>query len=71
MRGVLDDLEVIAPGQRLHAGHVSDLAAVMNRNDRSNGLAGGQRRLDLPFGIRDLEIEVFNPAVNQIGRAPK
>ena len=65
MRGVLDDLEVMAPGQRPHAGHVPDLATVMNRNNRSNGLAGSQRGLNLLFGIRDIEIEIFNPAIGQ------
>src|SRR5438309_7005529 len=65
MRGVFDNLQVMAPGQRPDTRDVSDLTAVVNRHDRGNRLAGGQRRLYLPIGIRDIEIEIFSPAISE------
>src|SRR5437899_12370931 len=65
MRGVFDDLEVMAPGQRPDTRDVSDLTTVVNRHDRGDRLAGRQRGLDLPIGIRDIEIEIFSPAISE------
>src|SRR5207247_8164070 len=65
MRGVLDDFEPVTPGHLPDARDVPHLSPVMDRQDRSDRLAGGQRRLDLPIGIRDIEVEIFDPAVSQ------
>ena len=49
MRRVLDNLELVPPGEGSDAGHVSDLSAIMDRHDGRDLLSLGQGRLDFPL----------------------
>jgi hypothetical protein len=65
MRRILNDLEIEAPGQSLHTGHVPDLTAVMDRQNCHDLLAVSESMLDPPFRIGDVHVEIRFPAIHQ------
>ena len=65
MRRILDDLEIESPGQSRHPGHIPNLSAVMDRQNRHDLLAAAERLLDPPFRIRNVQVEVRFPAIHQ------
>ena len=71
MRCVFDDFEVVTTGQAPHPRHIPDLASVVDGHNGGNRLPLGQRSLDLPFRIRNVEVEILDPAINQNGLGAK
>ena len=67
MGGVFDDFELVALGKGTHSSHVADLAAVVDGHDGDDFLAGSEFGFDPALGIGDVEVEIFDLAVDEDG----
>ena len=65
MGGILDDLEIEAPGQSLNPGHVADLTTVMDRQNGGDFYSASDRLFDPPFRIRKVQVEIVFPTIHQ------
>src|ERR1035441_7446858 len=65
MRRILNDLEIEAPGQSLHTGHVPDLTTVMNWQNCHDLPTASESLFDSPFRIGDVHVEIRFPAIHE------
>ena len=63
--GILNDFQIVALGQGGDAGDVPDLPSIMDGDNRRDFFASREGGFDSPVDIRDVEVEVRRPAIDQ------